>query len=486
MEPKNLLILFSDEHQRALAGCYGHGVVRTPHIDALASRGTTFTNAYTCSPICIPARASFAVGKYIHQIGYWDNADPYEGSIPSWHHRLRDRGHRVDSIGKLHFRSTEDDNGFSQEIIPMHVIEGKGDTMGLIREDLPRRKGAYKVARMAGPGESSYTRYDRDTAARAQIWLQEEAPRHTDKPWVLFVSIASPHFPLTAPSEYFYEYYRNPDLPWPKLYAEGERPDHPYVRDYAESSCYDDHFTDDDLVRKARAGYFGLCTFVDEQIGKIVRTLEACGLADRTRVMYTSDHGDNLGARGLWGKSTMYEESAAVPLIVAGGDIPSGAVREAPTTHVDVYPFVMDCVGATGEEMYDEDHPGVSLFDLANGATPERVVLSEYHAMGSTTGAFMIRDGKYKFVYYVKYRPQLFDLEADPEELIDLAGDPAYAAVIAGCEAGLRSICDPEEVDARAKRRQAEQLEANGGREAVVARGDLGFSVPPGVAPHFD
>lgn len=486
MEPKNLLILFSDEHQRALAGCYGHGVVRTPHIDALASRGTTFTNAYTCSPICIPARASFAVGKYIHQIGYWDNADPYEGSIPSWHHRLRERGHRVDSIGKLHFRSTEDDNGFSQEIIPMHVIEGKGDTMGLIREDLPRRKGAYKVARMAGPGESSYTRYDRDTAARAQIWLQEEASRHTDRPWVLFVSIASPHFPLTAPSEYFYEYYRNPDLPWPKLYAEGERPDHPYVRDYAESSRYDDHFTDDDLVRKARAGYFGLCTFVDEQIGKIVRTLEVCGLADKTRVMYTSDHGDNLGARGLWGKSTMYEESAAVPLIVAGGDIPSGVVRETPTTHVDVYPFIMDCVGETGEEMYDEDHPGVSLFDLANGATPERVILSEYHAMGSTTGAFMIRDGKYKFVYYVKYEPQLFDLEADPEELIDLAGDPAYAGVVAGCEAGLRSICDPEEVDARAKKRQAEQLEANGGREAVIARGDLGFSVPPGVAPHFD
>ena len=123
---------------------------------------------------------------------------------------------------------------------------------------------------------------------------------------------------------------------------------------------------------------------------------------------------------------------------------------------------------------------------MANGATPERVILSEYHAMGSTTGAFMIRDGKYKFVYYVKYEPQLFDLEADPEELIDLAGDPAYAGVIAGCEAGLRSICDPEEVDARAKKRQAEQLEANGGREAVIARGDLGFSVPPGVAPHFD
>lgn len=486
MEPKNLLILFSDEHQKALSGCYGHNIVRTPHIDALASAGTMFSNAYTCSPICIPARASFALGKYIHQVGYWDNADPYEGSIPSWHHKLRDKGHRVDSIGKLHFRSTDDDNGFNEEIIPMHVIEGKGDTMGLIREDLPKRMGAYKIAGMAGPGESSYTRYDRDTAARAQIWLQEVAPQHTDKPWVLFVSIASPHFPLTAPSEYFYEYYRNPDLPWPKLYGKDERPDHPYLRDYAESSCYDEHFTNEDLVRKARAGYFGLCTFVDEQIGKIMATLDFCGLTDQTRVMYTSDHGDNLGARGLWGKSTMYEESAAVPLIITGDDIPTDTVRNTPTTHIDVYPFIMDCVGQTGEEMYDEDHLGISLFDLANGSAPERTILSEYHAMGSTTGAFMIRNGKYKLVYYAKYEPQLFDLETDPEELTDLAGDPAFAAVLAECETKLKMICDPQEVDARAKARQAAQLEANGGREAVIARGDLGFSVPPGVAPNFD
>jgi len=161
-------------------------------------------------------------------------------------------------------------------------------------------------------------------------------------------------------------------------------------------------------------------------------------------------------------------------------------VRDVPLTHVDVYPFIMDCVGETGEEMYDEDHLGVSLFDLANGATPDRTVLSEYHAMGSTTGAFMIRNGKYKFVYDVKYEPQLFDLEADAEELTDLAGDPAFAEVIAACESKLRTICDPEEVDARAKARQAAQLEANGGREVVIARGDLGFSVPPGVAPDFD
>src|SRR5262245_30514809 len=105
MRPQNLVIIMSDQHTRPLMGCYGHSVVRTPHLDRLASHGTRFTSCWTPSPVCIPARASFATGKYIHQIGFWDNADPYDGSIPSWHHHLRAAGHHTVSVGKLHFRS---------------------------------------------------------------------------------------------------------------------------------------------------------------------------------------------------------------------------------------------------------------------------------------------------------------------------------------------------------------------------------------------
>jgi choline-sulfatase len=215
LDAKNLLIIMSDQHSNKMLGCYGHPMVRTPNLDALAGRGTLFTDAYTCCPVCIPARAAFATGKYIHQIAFWDNADPYDGSVASWHHYLRDQGHRVVSIGKLHFRSAEDDNGFSEEIIPMHVIDKKGDLMGLVREDLPVRGAAWKMAGMAGAGESSYTHYDREIAARAQVWLHEEAPKYRDKPWVLFVSFVTPHYPLTAPPEYYYAYLNDPDLPWP-------------------------------------------------------------------------------------------------------------------------------------------------------------------------------------------------------------------------------------------------------------------------------
>ncbi|OZI60535.1 sulfatase-like hydrolase/transferase [Bordetella genomosp. 11] len=483
MGPENLLVIMSDEHNPKVMGCSGHPIVQTPNLDALAASGTRFTGAYTTSPVCIPARAGFACGKYIHQIGFWDNADAYDGSVPSWHHVLRERGHDVVSIGKLHFRKPGEDHGFTEEQIPMHILEGKGDLMGLIRDDLPRRGGAKKMAAMAGPGETPYTFYDREICSRAQVWLREQGTRQREKPWVLFVSFVAPHFPLTAPPEHYYRYWEQ-DLPMPKLYAREQRPRHPYLNDYANSFCYDDYFESAQDVKRALAGYFGLVSFLDENIGKVLRALNESGLAGSTRVIYTSDHGDNLGARGLWGKSTMYDEIAGVPLIMRGSHVPAGKVVDTPVSHVDCYPTIVNGVGVDFDAVRDT-HPGVDLRDIAAGAQPERTVLSEYHGMGSTSGAFAIRHGRYKYVHYALYPAQLFDLESDPDETVDLAGEPSHAGVLEECRQRLYALCDPQEVDRRAKARQAELLAANGGREAVIARGDLGFTPAPGTAADF-
>jgi choline-sulfatase len=229
-----------------------------------------------------------------------------------------------------------------------------------------------------------------------------------------------------------------------------------------------------------------LCTFLDEQVGKVLAALESTGLAGNTRVLYTSDHGDNLGARGLWGKSTLYQEAAAVPLIVAGDGLPAGRVVDEHVSHVDFWPFVFEATGAPVPGSGDYTHPGISLAALAHGARPDRTVLSEYHGMGSTTGAFMVRLDRYKYVHYVDYPAQFFDLREDPEELVDRARDPAMQAPLREAHARLTSMLDPAQIDARAKARQAQLLASNGGREAVIARGDLGFSVPPGVTPMFD
>ncbi len=484
LAPKNLLVLMSDEHNPRALGAAGHALAQTPHLDRLAARGTRFTSAYTTSPICVPARAGFATGKYPHQIGYWDNADPYDGAVPSWHHLLRGRGHRVVSIGKLHFRGLPgDDHGFSEERLPMHVIEGIGDVKGLIRDDIPRRNGYDKLAKIAGPGESPYTRYDREIAAAAQAWLRREAPRQGARPWALFVSFVCPHFPLIAPPE-FYDRYPLGQIPLPKQYRQDERPEHPYLRDYDACVAYDAGFAGDhSKVRRAIAAYLGLVSFMDQNVGGVLGALDEAGLADETRVVYTSDHGDNLGARGLWGKSTMYEESAGVPLILAGPEVAGGAHCATPASHVDLFPFFLECVG--GRAAKGEYH-GVSPLDLAAGKHAERAVICEYHAIGSTGGVFMLRKGRWKYVHCVRYRPQLFDLEKDPEELVDVAGDPAHRATLIALEAELRRFCDPQDVDARARRRQAELLARHGGREAALMRGDLNYTPAPGQAPDIN
>jgi choline-sulfatase len=390
LAPANLLVIMSDEHNpRASA--------QTPNLDRLAARGARFTSAYTASPICVPARAAFAAGKYPHQIGYWDNADPYDGAVPSWHHLLRERGHRVVSIGKLHFRGLPgDDHGFSEELLPMHVVEGQGDVKGLVRSDIPRRNGYDKLAKLAGPGESPYTRYDREIAARAQAWLREEAPRHRERPWALFVSFVCPHFPLIAPPE-FYQRYPHERIPLPKLYR--ERPRHPYTRDYDACVAYDLGFDGDHAkVRRAIAGYLGLVSFMDDNVGKVLGALQEAGLEGETRVVYTSDHGDNLGARGLWGKSTMYEESAGVPLVLAGPDIAAGASCATPASHVDLFPFFLESVAVP---MPRDAYPGVSPLKLLENRNADRAVLSEYHAIGSTGGVTMLRKERWKYVHCV-------------------------------------------------------------------------------------
>jgi len=349
---------------------------------------------------------------------------------------------------------------------------------------MPKRGGSYKMARLAGPGESMYTIYDREIAARAQVWLREEAHKHKGKPWVLFVSFVCPHFPLTAPPEHFYRYW-DQTLPWPKLYERRHEPLHPFLEDYRKSFAYDEFFETPAMVKRAQAGYLGLCSFLDENIGKVLTALSDAGLKDETRVVYTSDHGDNLGARGLWGKSTMYEESVAVPLIVAGPDIPVATRISAPVNLLDLYPFIVESVGAASPKTITAEHPGVSISRTISTRDDRRVVFSEYHGMGSKTAAYMIRKGPYKLVYYADYPPQLFDLAGDPEELNDIAGQADVRPVLDQLTTELFRICDPKAVNQQAKRDQHRRLAEAGGKAFAIRRGDLGFSPPPGIRPDF-
>ena len=484
MQAKNMLFIMSDEHQARATGCYGHPFVRTPAIDRLAARGTRFEAAYTASPICVPARAAFATGRYVHALGTWCNGHPYTGAVKGWGHRLQAAGYRAVSIGKLHYRNETDPTGFAEQIVPMHVVDGKGDVMGAVRDTLPIRKKNKDFSQKIGPGDSPYIEYDTKIVSHATEWLTREAPKYRDKPWCLFVSFVCPHYPLIAPPR-FYEMYPPDDMPLPQPHPDRGYVRHPWIEALARCQVHDDYFTDA-TRRIAIASYYALCSFMDDNVGKVLKALEDGGLAADTRVVYTSDHGENLGKRGVWGKSNMYEHAAQVPLILAGPDVAPGRTVKTAVSHLDAYKTILDCVGLepSGAE---HDLPGGSLYRIAAaGDDASRAVFSEYHAAGAATGAFLLRRGRHKLIYYVDMAPELFDLEADPEELDNLAAKPEHAALLRDMEAALRRIADPEAVDRRAKADQAALVARHGGRDAVLKRGAFGGTPAPGYKAEYE
>ncbi|MEM0945415.1 MAG: sulfatase-like hydrolase/transferase, partial [Pseudomonadota bacterium] len=382
---------------------------------------------------------------------------PYAGTPESWMHRLRAAGVETTSIGKLHFRSGEDDNGWSEEILPMHVVGGVGWAAGLLRENPPAFHQAAELAADVGAGPSSYTDYDRAITAATEAWLAARGPA----PWCAFVSLVSPHFPLTAPAE-FYGMYDPAEMPLPIAYDPEARANHPEIKHLTGLFDYDIHF-DQQKLREAKAAYFGLTSFMDHCVGRVLAALEASGQADETLVLYTSDHGEMLGDHGLWTKQVMYEASAGVPMILAGPGIAAGRRVATPCSLVDVAPLAAESFGIAPDPAW----PGRSLCEIA--LAPDdlgRTGFSEYHDGGSSTGTFMVRWAGWKYVHYVGQTPQLFHLETDPDELVDLAGDPAAAEAVAEGARRLREICDPDEVNARAFADQERRIAALGGERA--------------------
>lgn len=482
MTPTNLIFFLSDNHNRQVLGCYGHPVVKTPNLDRIAASGVRFANSYCTSPLCCPARASIATGRYPHQTGYWDNAIAYDGRVSSWHHRLREAGHTVVAVGKLHFRSHEDDNGFTEEIDTMHLHEGKGAIKNLLRghdEERPRGRALWDLYTLrSGAGDTHYHEYDRKITAKATQWLERHA-RGGGKTWVLLVSYPSPHPPFTAPKR-IHDLYPERDMPLPPGYGPGERSGHPALEHLRRIEGIED-LTDERVLRRIAAGYFALITHLDEQVGAVMKAAETLGLLGTTRIAYTSDHGELFGAQGILGKKNLHEGSIGVPLLLSGPELPQGRVSGQIASHVDLFPTLIE--GAGARPLCEDDAlPGASLWPAAAGNDATRAGFAEYHAQGSKSGAFAVRDGNMKLIYHVGMPAQLFDLAADPHESRDLARDDRHASTVDRLKTRLRAILDPEAVDARAKADQRAMIERWGGVEKVEAADSVLFTPPPGVS----
>ncbi len=465
MEPMNILFIFSDEHSKNACGCYGNSLAKTPNLDKLASEGVRFNRAYCNSPVCVPARAALATGQYAFANRYWDNAHPFEGEHPSWGTRLHEQGYNVTTIGKLHHRDARKETGFHDQRIPLNLKNAIGDLYGEIRDDEITRFQFRDAIIEAGEGTSDYIAYDKEIAKQAADYLKNEGTK-TEKPFALFVGFITPHYPLKVPKEFMDLYPDNDSVLRPVQFEKDEWPRHPALDNYRRY-CGTEDVTEEEGLNALRA-YYGLCSFMDHQLGVVLDALKESGLDKNTRIIYTSDHGETMGEHGLYFKSTMYENSVGVPFVASGPDLPKGTTSETPVSLVDIFPSIIDCVGAkTTKE--DEALPGKPIWQYAKGEDDkDRVMFSEYYAFGINDASYMVRKHEYKYVHYVNAEPQLFNLEKDPNELNDLAKDPAFANVLKDMEKELRDIVDVEKMDAESKKDQKKILQKYGGREEVI------------------
>jgi len=472
MIAKNLLFVISDSHQARALSCAHHPIVRTPNIDHLAHRGTRFAAAYTPSPLCVPARASLATGRYVHEIRHWDNAMAYDGRVPGWGGRLQARRVRIESIGKLHYRSQDDPTGFDVQHRPMHLWKGIGQVWGSVRDPIPGPRTDIVRFGQVGAGYSKYNSYDEAIRDDAIAWLRNRAGGGS--PWMLFVGFVAPHFPLIAPKHYI-DRYPASDMPLPNLRSPSYAR-HPWLEAQQRHMPTDIEFgADDEKRRRAISAYYALCTMLDDHVGAICSALEDTRLSETTTVIYTSDHGESLGQRDRWGKSNLYSECTQIPLVMAGPDVPRDRICSTPVNLIDLAPTFLAAFGHSHDDLC-----GRSLFDIAREPfDAERMTFSEYHAVGAPSGAFMLRKGRWKYHEYIGYEPELFDLDSDPDETVNRAAEASCAAIVADLGQALRTIVEPKTADELAKTDQRALVEHFGGREAAFRLGTEGATPAP-------
>jgi choline-sulfatase len=458
----NLLFLFSDQHCQKITGCYGDKIVETPHFDGLAARGVVFDSAYCPSPICVPSRMSLLTGRHPYAQDCWTNDDFLGSDRPTLAHALGAGGYEPVLIGRLHAMGPDQLHGYVRREIGDH----SPNWIGIPRHDMGVLADANdptpESLERSGPGQSAYELKDLDVAAAACGYLDAVGARrrHGDRaPFSLTVGFMLPHPPYVARAEDYARYEGR--VPPPALPEPGVAGSHPWLSWWRQNRGIE--AVPAATVVRARTAYYALVTRLDTLIGRILETLRANDLDDDTLVVYSTDHGDQLGERGLWWKHTFFDESVKVPLILAWpGRLPAGERRGQVVSLIDLTATILEALGAPplpGAQ-------GRSFLAVAQRASAPWLdeTVSEYCTDDSPawTGGIavqtrMLRSGRWKLNYYHGYEPQLFDLEADPAERDDLGTSRAHATIRQGMLQRVLADWDPEAVRQRMRARRRDK-----------------------------
>ncbi|MBM3843363.1 MAG: choline-sulfatase [Verrucomicrobia bacterium] len=463
--PPNLLLVMADQVNPAFLPVYGHPVVRMPHLARLAAEGTVFETAYCACPICAPSRFALLTGRLASAAGVYDHGCEMPASAPAVTHYLRQLGYHTALAGKMHFLGPDQLHGFEErlttDIYPSDFGWGPDWRAGTPEIPWAPTGISPRTVIEAGPcARSLQLDYDDEVAHRAVQKLYDLARRPRPSPFFLTVSFSQPHSPFVASREHW-ERYRDDEIDPPRV------PPQPLDRMDAHSRRLHHMFRIDEYtvtpghVRNARRAYYGMLSYIDDQLGRLMATLRETGLLENTLVVFTSDHGEMLGERGLWYKQSLREGSVRVPLVVRPpGAAPAARGRVAqPVSLLDLLPTLVEAGAGGAPADYVEPVAGRSLLPLLSpgGALPDRPVFAEYSAEGTYAPCLMVRKGRYKYIHCETDPALLFDLEEDPDERRDLAGDPAHAAVQADLHRELLRVWDPPAYRARALASQRRQ-----------------------------
>jgi choline-sulfatase len=417
----NLLVLMADQMTPGALPIYGHPATRAPVMERLAEHGVVFDAAYCNSPLCAPSRFSFMSGRLPSRIGAYDNAAEFGADIPTFAHYLRHMGYRTILCGKMHFCGPDQLHGFEERLTTDIYPSDFGWTPDWTRpEHRPSWYHNMSSVLDAGPCvRTNQLDFDDEAVFSATRRLFDIARGNDDRPFCLVVSLTHPHDPFAIPQPYW-DLYDERDIDMPRIRLDPAEMD-PHSRRLRHVCELDRTPVSDEQVLRARRAYYGAISYVDEQFGRVLAALDAAGLAHSTVTTLLSDHGEMLGERGLWYKMSFFEPSCRVPLVVsAPGLFPSGRIGAA-VSLIDLLPTLLEIAGEGSSPELATPVEGRSLLAHLQRSGGHDEALGEYLGEGALAPVVMIRRGRHKFIHSPADPDQLYDLESDPDELVNLA-----------------------------------------------------------------
>jgi iduronate 2-sulfatase len=453
----NVLFLISDDLNNLL-GCYGDPLAKTPNIDRLAARGVMFDRAYCAFPLCGPSRNSLLTGLYPNSTGILANAQIFRQTIPSQQsmpQTFRNAGYFAARIGKLYHYNVpksvgtnghDDPGSWELELNPAGVdrIEEEPHIFTLT----PGQFGGT-LSWYASPKSDEH--HTDGLNAEDAIWVLERCAKRKDRPFFLAVGFFRPHTPYVAPKTYF-DLYPEQEMP----VVQGVKEDQADIPPAGLGSYKkeQDKLTDD-LRRQCLQAYYASISLMDAQVGRVVDALDRLGLADNTIIVFTSDHGYHMGEHGLWQKMSLFEESARVPLlIVAPGAGAKGVSAKSPVSHVDLFPTLAELCGVkTPDNVQGQSLApmlkdptvagrGWAITQVSRGGGPARAtVTADVSSQVKRFFGYSLRTPRWRYTEWDEGRQgrELYDHDADPRELTNLADNPAHAKTVEELSAQVRA-----------------------------------------------